>query len=93
MAESEGIQAILNQIAIQAVTAVLMVLRDTNAWPRTAANTASLRQPPRYMTDQNCFKMEIMNILKTKTYDLADEEKFLVIRNWLDRDSLYLIKL
>ena len=30
MAESEGIQAIVNQVAIQAVTAVMMVLRNTD---------------------------------------------------------------
>ena len=47
MAESEGIQAIVTQAAIQAVTAVMMVLRDADAGPRTAANTASLREPLR----------------------------------------------
>ena len=36
MAESEGNQATVNQAAIQAVTAVMMVLRYTGMRPRTA---------------------------------------------------------
>ena len=40
MAESEGIQAIVNQVAIQAVTAVMMALRDADAGPQTATKPA-----------------------------------------------------
>ena len=44
MAESEGIQEIVNQAAIQAVTAVTMVLRDADSGPQSATK-ASPRQP------------------------------------------------
>ena len=47
MVESEDIQAIVNQVAVKAVTAVMVALRDTDAGPRTATNTASLRELPR----------------------------------------------
>ena len=33
-----------------------------------------------------------MNILETKAYKLADEEKAPVIKNWLSRESLTLMK-
>ena len=33
MAESEGIQAIVNQATIQALTAVMMLLRDADGTP------------------------------------------------------------
>ena len=33
MATSEGIQEIVNQVAVQAVTAVIMVLRDADVGP------------------------------------------------------------
>ena len=36
MAESEGIQAIVNKVAIQAVTAIMMELRDTDVGPWSA---------------------------------------------------------
>ena len=47
MAESEGTQAIVNQVAIQEATAVMMVFRDADIGPRTTAYTASLRKPLR----------------------------------------------
>ena len=40
MAESEGIQAIVNLAAIQVVTAVMMVLRDTDVGPQPATTAA-----------------------------------------------------
>ena len=46
MLESEGIQAIFNQAAIQAVTTAIVVQRDANVGPWSAAK-ASLRQPQR----------------------------------------------
>ena len=36
--------------------------------------------------------MEAKNILKTKMYELNDEEMVLVIKNWLGREGLQLIK-
>ena len=42
MIESKGIQAIVNQAAIQAVTEVMMSLRDANLRPRSAT-TATMR--------------------------------------------------
>ena len=44
MAESEGIQEIVNQAAIQMVTSVIMTLRDADAGPKLAP-TASPRGP------------------------------------------------
>ena len=36
--------------------------------------------------------MQVMNILKTKMYELTDEEKVLVIKNWLGSDGMAFIK-
>ena len=36
--------------------------------------------------------MEVMNFLETKTYELTDEGKVLVIKNWLGTQGLKLIK-
>ena len=43
MAESEGIQAVVNQVVVQVMTAVMMALRDTDVGPRILANTAKER--------------------------------------------------
>ena len=34
------------------------------------------------------FKMEVVNILQTKTYDQNDEEKVQIIKNWLGQEGL-----
>ena len=36
--------------------------------------------------------MEVTDILQTRAYELIDEEKASVIKNWLDREGLTLIK-
>ena len=41
MADSEGIQAIVNQVAVQAGTAIIMVLKVADMGSRTGTNTAS----------------------------------------------------
>ena len=41
IAESEGIKAIVSQVAIQAATAVMMMLRDTDVGPQAAINTTA----------------------------------------------------
>ena len=46
MAESDGIQEIVNKAAIQVATAVMMVLRDADSGTQPAT-TASLREPQR----------------------------------------------
>ena len=38
------------------------------------------------------FEIEVMNSLKTKTYELTGEEKLLAINNWLGRQGLQLIR-
>ena len=38
------------------------------------------------------FEMEVTNILEMKAYELNDEEKVTVIKNWLGRKGLQLIK-
>ena len=38
------------------------------------------------------FKIKVMNIPKTKTYELTDEEKVPVTKNWLGMEGLQLIK-
>ena len=43
MADSEGIQAVVNQAVIQAATATVIALREADAGPRSGANTASPR--------------------------------------------------
>ena len=40
MAGSEGIQVIVNRLAIQAATAVIMVLRDADVGPWPTATTS-----------------------------------------------------
>ena len=106
MAEYEGIQVIVYQAAIQVVTAVMMVLRDTDAGPWPSA-TASLRESKRQIhsglaiekpsfswnvqgkyTELLVFEIEDTNILETDAYELTDEEKVPVIKNWLGRESL-----
>ena len=37
------------------------------------------------------FEMEVTKILETKSYDLTNEKKVLVIKNWIDREGLQLI--
>ena len=44
VAESKAIQRKVNQLAIQAATAMVMVLRDADAGPRSGACAASLRK-------------------------------------------------
>ena len=51
MAESEGIKGIVSQVVVQAVTAVMIVVRDAHDVPRPVANTASPKEQKRYMTD------------------------------------------
>ena len=46
MAESEGIQEIVNQTAIQAVTALMMALQDVDEGPQIAP-MVSLKEPQR----------------------------------------------
>ena len=41
MADSEAIETIANQVAIQAVTAEVMVLTEADARPRSGTNTAN----------------------------------------------------
>ena len=38
------------------------------------------------------FKMEVTNILQMKMYELTEEEKVPIIKNWLGREGLQLIK-
>ena len=51
MAESELVQPIVNKVAVEAGTAVIMMLRDTDAGPRSAANTAIPRESQRQTHD------------------------------------------
>ena len=44
MAESEGIQVIVNQVAIQTATAAVMELREEDTGPRPGAITMSQRE-------------------------------------------------
>ena len=37
------------------------------------------------------FKMEVTNILQTKMYEMTEEEKVLIIKDWLVREGLQLI--
>ena len=48
MAESEGIQAMVNQAAVQAAMMVMITLRDADLGPRPPANTAIPREPQRH---------------------------------------------
>ena len=38
------------------------------------------------------FEIEVANVLQAKVYDLNDEEKVPIIRNWLDREALQFIQ-
>ena len=38
------------------------------------------------------FEMEVTNILETRAYELTDEGKVSVIKNWLDQEGLQLMK-
>ena len=43
-------------------------------------------------TESLNFEMEFTNILETKAYELTDKEKVPIIRDWLGRESMQLIK-
>ena len=45
----------------------------------------------RYIELMN-FEMEVSNILETKVYELSEEEKVPVIKNWLSIKGLQLIQ-
>ena len=47
MAESQGIQGIFNQVAIQAATALMIALTDPHVGPQPATNTTSQKKPQR----------------------------------------------
>ena len=51
MAESEGIQAIVDQVAFQATAVVVMALSASNAGPRSGASTATQRESHKDMVD------------------------------------------
>ena len=38
------------------------------------------------------FELKATNILQTRAYDISDEEKVLVIKNWLDQEDLLSIE-
>ena len=61
MAESEVIQAKVNQAAIQAASAVVIVLRDADAGPRSGGSTASLREAHRQRNDGPALKQPLFN--------------------------------
>ena len=44
MAESKSVQSVVNQVAIQATTAVMRLLKDADAGLRSATNAASPRE-------------------------------------------------
>ena len=50
MAESEAMQSIVNQAAVQGATAGMPALRDANTGPRLAAKTTSPREHYRQKT-------------------------------------------
>ena len=94
MANSEGIEDIVNQVAIQAAMAVMMAFRDmdTGSQPATISNTKSeaqrekTRKDKRYVELLN-FKLEVTNILEKRAYEISDEKNVLVIMNWLGREG------
>ena len=49
------------------------------------------KAPDRYVELLN-FEMEVANILQPKAYDLNDEEKVSIIKNWLGREGLKFIQ-
>ena len=95
---------------MQAVTAVMMALRDTDE-TSCPATTATLTEPQRQKHGRQALErplfnwnaqdrfiellnieLEVMNILERNTYDLTDEEKVPVIKSWLGREGMWLIK-
>ena len=47
------------------------------------------KPPGRYVELE--FEMEVANLLQAKAYNLNDEEKVLIITNWLGREGLQFI--
>ena len=95
MAESEGIQEIVNQVAIQVVTAVMMVLKE----PQRQRHGGIVLE--KHVFNGNAqdrqielfnFVIEVTNIFDTKAYELTDEKKVPVMKNWLGREGLQLKK-
>ena len=98
------------QVAIQADTVVVRVMREAN--PPTKPHTRRSIQeelcrprqsspmisqpafiwkvPVRYVELLN-FKMEVANVFQAKTYDLSQEGKLPIIKNWLDGEGLQFI--
>ena len=83
-------------MAIQTATTTVMLLREPGARSRSSTNTASLREVHRKRHGRPALKqppfMEVTNILKTKMYNLTDEEQVPIIKDWLGREGLQLIK-
>ena len=49
--------------------------------------TLNWKAPDRYLELLKC-EMEVANILQTKAYDLNDEDKVPITKNWLGREGL-----
>ena len=61
MAESEAIHSMANQVAIQAAIAVVVVLREVDADPRSGASTASLKEGHRQIPSRPALKQPSFN--------------------------------
>ena len=38
------------------------------------------------------FQLEVTNIIETRAYEINDEDRILLIKNWLDEEGLLLMK-
>ena len=105
MANSEEMQAAIMQVAIKAATAMVRVMRkaDPPAKPHSIRNTPeeccrpmmsqpafNWKMPDRYVEVLN-FEMEVENVVQAEMYDLSEEGKVPIIKNWLGRERLQFI--
>ena len=97
----KSIKEIVKQVAVQAPTPVMVTFRDSHnakQWINQRQRNGGLvleklrfnwDMPDRYVELLN-FQLEVMNILETRAYEINNEERMPVIRDWLGLKGMLL---
>ena len=94
MTDIEGMKEIVNQVAIQAATAIMMAFRDTDIGAGQWQPQTSEKNKGRGMEYQELnwdaeeryvqqldFELEVTSISDTRVYKISDKEKVPVLKN------------
>ena len=88
MPEAGAIKSVVTQVVIQAAMAVVLAMTEADAGPisdATCMRPFNWNAPNKHGQLLNS-EMKVTKILQTKTYELTEEEKVPIIKNWLDRE-------